>query len=232
MKSLIVAALFALFFSPKAYGQKQNGCPVVEIRVGREPGNGVFDQGTGFVAKKGVVVTVKHVIEESLKDKEAHIYVDIKGKWRIAELAYAPPVVLDAEGRETQEGDLAILRMDTDDLPSLPLAETVPKIGGMLASYQYQCGNKVEMPLQSIQRETRWVYHGCPWCIGPQWRIYSAIFFTLKGVVPNGASGSPVLNKKGEVIGLVFSGNDCSFCNYSIVLDIAEARLILDHPFK
>ncbi|GIQ69550.1 S1C family serine protease [Xylanibacillus composti] len=134
-------------------------------------------KGTGFmISEDGLVVTNRHVI-----DKDTRPFVHLPGGGSYM----ATVVAID------QDVDLALLRIDAEDLPFLPLAENY---GGEAGKPIYVIGNPLFFTNIANEGETLGLtYDG------------RAHLMVLDAPIYKGNSGSPVIAHDGVVIGVVFA---------------------------
>ena len=153
------------------------GQPVAGKKGDPDAGKGT---GTGFVVQaNGYLVTCQHVVDDA-----SEIEVAIGGK------TYAARIVI-----EDVEHDLAVIRIDANGLPTLPLAD----------SDSVQLGEDVRaigFPFSSILganvKATRGTISGVNQEEGRK------VFQVDAGINP-GNSGGPLVNDRGEVIGVNFA---------------------------
>lgn len=153
------------------------GQPIARKRPESEPGKGT---GTGFVVQAdGFLITCQHVVDDA-----ADIEVAIGGK------KYPAKIVL-----EDIEHDLALIRIEASGLSTLPLAD----------SDAVQVGEEVRaigFPFASLLgdnvKATRGTISGINQDGGRK------VFQVDAGINP-GNSGGPLVNERGEVVGVNFA---------------------------
>jgi S1-C subfamily serine protease len=208
--------------------------------------------GTGFIVGEGLIATNRHVAEPWYGDREAAAALRHGATPVLEKLeAYFPgspiPVVLHPAVL-AQHGDLAVLRLEptafTEKLRVLPLAPTAPRVGepisvlaypmgvtGMvakspaavyerLASHQDDPGTAGELAALSLIRPSATFGH-----IGD----VSGDKIIYDAATARGGSGGPVLNRRGQVVGINsayidgFSGGTLGVTAYGLVPLIQRA---------
>jgi S1-C subfamily serine protease len=134
-------------------------------------------RGTGFVvAADGVVATAAHVVQAMGGDTGVR-FAD--GETRPASIVYP--------GRST--GDLALLKIEGDRLPSLPVATTSPLVGDSVVTLGFGVSGGESVTVGTVTD----VFLGDASSIGEvQTRIRTE----------PGFSGAPLVNQRGEVVAI------------------------------
>lgn len=134
-------------------------------------------KGTGFIiSSDGLIVTNRHVVGDAKNPS-----VSLAGGGRHS----AKVVAID------DKVDLALLDIDAEDLPALQLAETYNGAAGVPV---YVIGNPLFFSRIANEGET--------------WGLLSdrdTPMMMLQAPIYKGNSGSPVINREGEVIGVVYA---------------------------
>jgi S1-C subfamily serine protease len=142
-------------------------------------GSDLHSKGSGFVfSKKGLLVTCNHVVSE----KDAKVYLKFPG---LAEVIAAKVVIRD------EEHDIALLKFENDALVPLKRCDE----------------GKIKEGMEVI-------FSGYPFSLSSlttHQGILSAIIedatgvktYLIDGTVNSGNSGCPLMNKDGEIIGVV-----------------------------
>ncbi len=169
--------------------------PLAEEQRGadREPVGG----GTGFlIHPSGYILTNHHVIEAV--ETGADISVELFGdeKKRVDARVVAADKYL----------DVALIKIEGENLPTLPLAQETPKIGeivcsighGMGYDWSFNCGS-ISGPERLWPVETE---NGEP-LTDPMGRRVMRRVIQTDAVANPGNSGGPLLNSRGEVVGIV-----------------------------
>jgi len=150
---------------------------VVKIRTYTKT-NRPLATGSGFLVDgSGTIVTNHHVIEDAAS---ARVYIQKKG-WL--------PVTKVIGVRESR--DLAIIRVDGKDLPSLKLKTTLPKVGEKV----YAIGSPHGL--------TNTLSDGLVSGLRRQGLI---TLIQTSAPISHGSSGGPLLNSAGDVLGVTSSG--------------------------
>lgn len=145
--------------------------------------------GSGFIAdiENGLVVTNAHVAGE-----KAVCTYEVKfgnGKMVSANLMYLDPMY-----------DIAILKVDPKDIPSYANALKISEKDPTLNETIYAMGNSYENEFSAYEGhvfDTESTLYLKP---------FSEQSFQFSGLTVAGASGSPIFNTAGEVIGLLYGG--------------------------
>jgi len=142
--------------------------------------------GTGFIVdeKNGFIVTNRHVAGQGVNSYELKFH---NGTTTKATVKYVDPLL-----------DIAFLKFDVKKMPkdckSLKLAEKGPEVNETI----YAMGNASNDEFSTIKGSVFNKYE----TIGS----FSDQSFRFSGLTFPGASGSPVCNEKGEVVGLLYAG--------------------------
>lgn len=151
-----------------------------------ETNKGVWS-GTGFIVdkEKGLIVTNKHVVGDLSVCSYTIKFAD--GTTTDAHLKYADPLY-----------DFAFLSLDTAKLPpetiALELNETPASINETIYAMGNSAGDEFSTYLGTISS----VYEN----IGP----FAEQSFKFSGLTVPGASGSPVFDQQGKVVGIIYGG--------------------------
>lgn len=148
-------------------------------------------QGTGFFVSEGVGVTNYHVLEgASLED----IYIVTHDKLQLPVkeiIAYS------------DEDDYVVFRIDTSRYPSLPVAPVEPQVGEDV----FAIGNP------------KGLEHTLSTGIVSSYRDNRQLIQTTTEIT-HGSSGGPLLNMKGEVVGITTSGLGEANLNFAVNIDL------------
>ncbi|RDW18156.1 serine protease [Oceanobacillus arenosus] len=136
-------------------------------------------KGTGFaISSDGIILTNYHVIE----DKNA------------LTVAFPEDGLFQAKVIETYPTiDLAVIEVDGEDLPYLPLAKNPTYESGKAISF---IGNPLKF--NGIANEGNIIHY-------MQLSSWDEAVIMIEAPVYRGNSGSPILNQDGEVIGIIFA---------------------------
>jgi S1-C subfamily serine protease len=182
--------------------------------------------GTGFVVRPdGVIVTNCHVIEGanritvSTSDDEPDRYE-------------ARVIGGDCEN------DLAILDVDVDDLPTVPLADSGDvRLGQQVVALGYALGLEggptvTTGIVSSLDRTIEAQDPGCdPEVCGPnQVRTYASVIQTDAAINP-GNSGGPLVDMRGRVVGINSAGNDGAE-NIGFAIPIDRAKPVIERAVE
>lgn len=245
-------------FSPAAVDDARESVAYIYgiYRVSGDPGSPPIHArvaGTGFIVAPGLIATNRHVAEPWYGDREATVAIRNGATPVLEKLeAYFPgsplpvilrPVVL------AQHGDLAVLRMEptafTERLKALPLASAPPHVGepisvlaypmgvtGMVAkspaavyerlsARQDDAGTAGELAALSLIRPSATFGH-----IGD----VSGDKLIYDAPTARGGSGGPVLNTRGQVVGVNsayldgFSGGTLGIASYNLLPLLEKAN--------
>ncbi len=174
--------------------------------------------GTGFIVRPdGIIVTNCHVVEGATK---ITVFTSAKN-----------PDRFDARviGGDC-EHDLAVLKIDASDLPTLPLGKSsdlvlgqdVVAIGYALA---LEGGPTVTAGIvSSLDRTVQVQDPNCDVCRNST-RTYSSVIQT-DAAINHGNSGGPLLNMQGQVVGINSAGADTAqSIGFAIAIDSAKSSI-------
>jgi S1-C subfamily serine protease len=180
--------------------------------------------GTGFVVSEGLIATNRHVAEPWYGDPDTDALIDKGATPRLEKMvAYFPgspePVSL-TPAALSSDGDLAVMRMDDESAPNLrplPLATAKPNAGELVAVVGYPMGVLGMMAKAPTPVYARLAFRRDDQGAASELAALSLIRPSatcghLGDVVgdkliydaptAHGASGGPVFNSRGEVIGV------------------------------
>lgn len=192
---------------------------------GQEPAVRARVAGTGFVVASGLVATNRHVAEPWYRDREAEAALSRGAQPVLEKLeAYFPGSPLPVElhpAAFSKQGDLAVLRMDdtafTRTLRPLPLAQAQPHVGEAVSVIAYPMGvTGMVAKSPAVVYERLSSHRDDPGTAGELAALSlirpSATFGHIGDVTAGkliydaptarGGSGGPVLNARGEVVGV------------------------------
>ena len=193
----------------------QNTRAVAFIVVERE---GMIDGGTGFgVTRDGIIVTNRHVIQNTGEPEPTRIAVQFHGtkRWLPARLM-----------RISSTDDLAFLRVDAPG--TFPTVVGISPSGGVrpgapIAIVGYPLGNETAGMGGSIDTLTA----RASLTVGTVSKSVPDIL-QVDAFVAHGSSGSPVFNERGLVVGVVYGGP--TEAAGRIVYSVPSDRLIAQLP--
>ena len=193
------------------------------VNVVSETSDGGKGEGTGFIVRSdGVVVTNFHVVEGASKvevltsDKE--------------------PVHYDAIGGDV-EADIAILKVDATDLPTVALGTSADlELGQPVVAIGYALGlsggpSVTDGIVSSLTRQITVPDERCTECSNGQ-RVYTDVVQTDAAINP-GNSGGPLVNLAGQVVGINTAGaNTAENIGFAIQVDAAKPIIFqaAEHP--
>jgi S1-C subfamily serine protease len=170
-------------------------------------------QGSGFVLnKEGLILTNNHVIEGSQRGGSVEVTLSDKHQYKAA-------VVTVDRGH-----DLALLKIDAPNLVPVTLAET--STGLMVGQRVYAIGN----PFGLSGTMTRGIISAIRSVRGPDNNLIEDAIQTDASVNP-GNSGGPLLNSRGEVIGIttmIASNGADQSSGIGFAIPINTAKAVLD----
>ena len=184
--------------------------------------------GTGFLVGDGLLVTNRHVAEPWYRDSDAKELIDRGATARLENLVVffpnSPKPVRLRAGAISKTSDLAILRMDDSDftrtLAVLPLASSPGPAGQLVMVMGYPLGTQGLVAKSPSEVYERLAYRHSDMEMVSKLAAMSLIrpsttYGHLGDIVgdkivydapsAHGGSGGPVLNSKGEVIGVNFA---------------------------
>ena len=150
---------------------------VVNIQTTKTAG-GVSSQGTGFnLTPQGMIVTNRHVVEGA----------------SAVEVTFSDGNRLFSQDIDLIEGyDLAIVRLKSKDLPFLPVVtDQLSEIGQTVTII----GNPRGFQRVSSRGEVKEYYK----------TETGMLVFTVGATIAPGSSGSPVLDEKGRLVGIIYA---------------------------
>ncbi len=174
---------------------------------------GSYGHGTGFlVSSDGYIVTCLHVVEEATSV--------VIGLWDEGFKVY-PAEVIGSDKRY----DIAVLKIKTDDELSLPFLEFVNTQKSRLGDPVLVIGNPADpiharsVNINYISGIRRSDYSG----------KYQGTDLELQFPAIPGASGSPIINMDGEVVGVLYSKDEvASFATDGYIASKVAQQLIQD----
>ena len=170
-------------------------------------------QGSGFVLnKEGLILTNNHVIEGSQRGGSVEVTLSDKHQYKAA-------VVTVDRGH-----DLALLKIDAPNLVPVTLAET--STGLIVGQRVYAIGN----PFGLSGTMTRGIISAIRSVRGPDKYLIEDAIQTAASVNP-GNSGGPLLNSRGEVIGIttmIASNGADQSSGIGFAIPINTAKAVLD----
>jgi S1-C subfamily serine protease len=170
-------------------------------------------QGSGFVLnKEGLILTNNHVIEGSQRGGSVEVTLSDKHQYKAA-------VVTVDRGH-----DLALLKIDAPNLVPVTLAET--STGLIVGQRVYAIGN----PFGLSGTMTRGIISAIRSVRGPDNNLIEDAIQTDASVNP-GNSGGPLLNSRGEVIGIttmIASNGADQSSGIGFAIPINTAKAVLD----
>jgi S1-C subfamily serine protease len=156
---------------------------VLKIRATNRCGRGV--EGSGFVYADGRVMTNAHVVA-GVSDPS----VEIKGDTVPAEVVHYD-----------SDLDIAVLALDTTDLPTLSFDTAAePREGVAILGYPQDGPYDVQVGRIRAEQRLR-----SPDIYGDGSVIRSV--FSLRGLIRPGNSGGPIVSSAGDVVGVVFAAS-------------------------
>jgi putative serine protease PepD len=182
---------------------------VVNVVADSSEGQG---EGTGFVVRSdGIVVTNFHVVE---------------GASKVTVLSSAEePVHYDARviGGD-EEADLAVLKVDATDLPTVAMGNSSDlQLGQQVVALGYALGlaggpSVTTGVVSSLTRRITVQDSRCTGCTNGE-RVYTDVIQTDAAINP-GNSGGPLLNMAGQVVGINTAGaNQAENIGFAIQID-------------
>jgi putative serine protease PepD len=194
------------------------------VNVVAEAGQGE-GEGTGFIVRSdGIIVTNFHVVE---------------GASKLTVLtSAADPLHYDARviGGDV-ESDLAVLKVDATDLPTVPLGTSSDlQLGQPVVAIGYALGlaggpSVTDGIVSSLTRQITVRDERCSECANGQ-RVYTDVIQTDAAINP-GNSGGPLVNLAGQVVGINTAGaNSAENIGFAIQVDAAKPIIFqaAEHP--
>ena len=152
---------------------------VVHIQVSETSNRGTRTQGTGFnLSPSGVIITNRHVVEDASS----------------VQVGFGNDIRFFSKNIEFIEGyDLAVIRLQGQDLPYLPMiadqmvekGQTVTIIGNPMGFQRVSTRGQVESIFKTANDDMQ--------------------VFSINTTIAPGSSGSPVLDEKGSLVGIVYA---------------------------
>ena len=197
----------------------------------KENGKWVLMEATAWVvdAKGRLLVTNNHVVEDSRKMfiffpayKRGKLITD--REWYAKNGKRIPVHTVVAEARK----DLAVIQADEipDGVTELPVAAESPEVGEAVFTVgnphledDLFFGNR--STVRSVKRETM---------VTKQGGRFDGVRQETRFAISGGASGSPVVNAAGEVVGVVFAGeftDEDEPATRAFSVDVSELRTVL-----
>jgi len=185
------------------------------VNVVNQTADGGKGEGTGFIVRSdGIIVTNFHVVE---------------GASKLTVLTSAQdPVSYDARviGGDV-ESDIAILKVDATDLPTVPLGNSDDlQLGQPVVAIGYALGlqggpSVTDGIVSSLTRQITVPDERCTECSSGQ-RVYTHVIQTDAAINP-GNSGGPLVNLAGQVVGVNTAGaNTAENIGFAIQIDSAK----------
>jgi serine protease Do len=168
-------------------------------------GNEFLGSGSGFIYdSQGLIITNNHVVEGA-----AILKVYLEGS--------NEPLPVRVLGKSPCD-DLAVLRITTEGqaYPSVPLGQSVSN-GEKVFAIGYPLGDPVQSMTSGIISKTE--------ADGDSYFVSLPRALQTDAAVNPGNSGGPLVNERGEVIGVIFSGVSADVAqgtNFAIPMDYAE----------
>ena len=178
-------------------------------------------EGTAFCLKSGAIVSNRHVLE---KDSPVRLLT----KDNRSKMCAADYLACKETGPDLAFSDGRFIASD-DAIPGLRLASEPPKVGDVLMSLGMHGDSKGFYPsvltLESINRQDanrfkpsrisafyfKWMMPRDDETVVEASAPFKGTALTgryyLKGDIVGGCSGSPLVNAKGEVVGVIYAGN-------------------------
>jgi len=205
--------------------------------------------GTGFLVGDGLIATNRHVAEPWYGDPDAKRLIDRGATATLEELEVffpnSPKAVKLLPGAISKTSDLAVLRTEhsdaTRDLPALPLAASAGPAGQMVVVIGYPLGTQGMVAKSPSDVFERLAYkHNDIETVSKLAAMSlirpSTTYGHLGDIVgdkivydassAHGGSGGPVLNSKGEVIGVNFAYMD-GFSGSTLGISVNALRPLL-----
>lgn len=151
---------------------------VVHIQVSETSNRGTGTQGTGFnLSPSGVIITNRHVVEDASS----------------VQIGFGNDIRFFSKDIEFIEGyDLAVIRLQGKDLPYLPMvADQMVEKGQMVTII----GNPMGFQRVSTRGQVESIFKTAS----------DMQAFTINTTIAPGSSGSPVLDEKGSLVGIVYA---------------------------
>jgi S1-C subfamily serine protease len=213
--------------------------PVIRTRI----------SGTGFLVGEGLIATNRHVAQPWYGDPDAKRLIDRGATPTLEDLEVffpnSPKAVKLLPGAISKSSDLAVLRTEhsdaTRDLPALPLAASAGPAGQLVVVIGYPLGTQGMVAKSPADVYERLAYRHNDIDTVSKLAAMSLIrpsttYGHLGDVVgdkivydassAHGGSGGPVLNSKGEVIGVNFAYMD-GFSGSTLGISVDSLRPLL-----
>lgn len=199
---------------------------VVEIVFNGE-NSVVTKTGTGFIIDNGFIMTNRHVIEDlgvgySIKVTYPKVAYDIEGVQRIIRGPSVKATILDVD---TDGSDLAILQpaykrwfgthLNFESEENIKIGDAVSTVGMPTGEWNWSYATGV---IQSL-KDT------CKWTVGES-KISSYIVNTTM-LIKSGNSGGPVVNSKGNIIGII-RGRYTDNGGHSLIVQMKSIKALLE----
>ena len=205
--------------------------------------------GTGFLVGNGLVATNRHVAEPWYGDPEAKVLMDRGATPTLDDLVIffpsSPHPVRLLPGSISKTSDLAVLRTDRSDLtrnlPVLPLAGSPGPAGQMVVVIGYPLGTQGMVAKSPSDVYERLAYRhndlGTVSKLASMSLIRPSTTYGHLGDIvgdkivydassAHGGSGGPVLNSRGEVVGVNFAYMD-GFSGSTLGISVDSLRPLL-----
>ncbi len=196
----------------------------VVLIIAKTGDEGPFRQGTGFVVgPDGQIATCLHVLDEARE-----VMVKAAGRRRFTR------VLVDGVSAER---DLALLHIDARDLPALTLGDStalgvgdpVVVIGNPLGFSRTVTDGVVgarRVPRLDELDAEGWMEE--KFGVSPARDLYEFEVIQISAQATQGSSGAPVLDRRGEVVGIAVGGFGRGFLDLNFAIPVENLKPLLD----